>query len=31
MDIYADVPDAGLELSRAASHASSTLERGLKG
>jgi hypothetical protein len=31
MDICADVPDAGLELSRAASHASSTLERGLKG
>jgi hypothetical protein len=31
MDICADVPDAGLELSRAASHASSTLECGLKG
>jgi hypothetical protein len=31
MDICADVPDAGLELSRAGSHASSTLERGLKG
>jgi hypothetical protein len=31
MDICADVPDAGLELSRAASRASSTLERGLKG
>jgi hypothetical protein len=31
MDICADVPDAGLELSRAASCASSTLERGLKG
>jgi hypothetical protein len=31
MDIYADVPDAELELSRAASRASSTLERGLKG
>jgi hypothetical protein len=31
MDICADVPDAGLELSRAASHASLTLERGLKG
>jgi hypothetical protein len=30
MEICADVPDAGLELSRAASHASSTLERGLK-
>jgi hypothetical protein len=31
MDICADVPDSGLELSRASSHASSTLERGLKG
>jgi hypothetical protein len=31
MDICADVPDAGLELSRAASRASSTLERRLKG
>jgi hypothetical protein len=31
MDICADVPDVGLELSRAASRASSTLERGLKG
>jgi hypothetical protein len=31
MDICADVPDAGLELSRAASRASSTLERGPKG
>jgi hypothetical protein len=31
MDICSDVPDAGLELSRAASRASSTLERGLKG
>jgi hypothetical protein len=31
MDICADVPDAGLELSRAAFRASSTLERGLKG
>jgi hypothetical protein len=31
MDICADVPDAGLELSRAASRASSTLECGLKG
>jgi hypothetical protein len=31
MDICVDVPDAGLELSRAASHASSTLERDLKG
>jgi hypothetical protein len=31
MDICADVPDAGLELSRAASRASSTLEHGLKG
>jgi hypothetical protein len=31
MDICANVPDAGLEISRAASHASSTLERGLKG
>jgi hypothetical protein len=31
MDICADVPDAGLELSQVASHASSTLERGLKG
>jgi hypothetical protein len=30
MEICADVPDAGLELSRAASRASSTLERGLK-
>jgi hypothetical protein len=31
MDICVDVPDAGLELSRAPSRASSTLERGLKG
>jgi hypothetical protein len=31
MDICDDVPDAGLELFRAASRASSTLERGLKG
>jgi hypothetical protein len=31
MDICADVPDVGLELSRAASRASSTLESGLKG
>jgi hypothetical protein len=31
MDVCADVPDAGLELSQAASRASSTLERGLKG
>jgi hypothetical protein len=31
MDVCTDVPDAGLELSRAASCASSTLERGLKG
>jgi hypothetical protein len=31
MDICADVPDVGLELSRAASLASSTLDRGLKG
>jgi hypothetical protein len=31
MDICANVPDAGLELSRAVSRASSTLERGLKG
>jgi hypothetical protein len=31
MDICTDVPDAGLELSRAASRASSTLEHGLKG
>jgi hypothetical protein len=31
MDVCADVPDAGLELSRAASRASSTLERSLKG
>jgi hypothetical protein len=30
MDVCTDVPDAGLELSRAASRASSTLERGLK-
>jgi hypothetical protein len=30
MDICAEVPDAGLELSRAVSRASSTLERGLK-
>jgi hypothetical protein len=29
MEVCADVPDAGLELSRAASRASSTLERGL--
>jgi hypothetical protein len=31
MDICADVPDVGLELSQAASRASSTLEHGLKG
>jgi hypothetical protein len=31
MDVCTDVPDAGLELSRAASRASSTLESGLKG
>jgi hypothetical protein len=31
MDVCADVPDAGLDLSRAASRASSTLERNLKG
>jgi hypothetical protein len=31
MDVCTDVPDAGLELSRAASRASSTLERGLEG
>jgi hypothetical protein len=31
MEVCADVPDAGLELSRAASRASSTLEHGLKG
>jgi hypothetical protein len=31
MEVCADVPDAGLELSRAVSRASSTLERGLKG
>jgi hypothetical protein len=31
MDACADVPDVGLGLSRAASRASSTLERGLKG
>jgi hypothetical protein len=31
MEVCADVPDAGLELSRVASRASSTLERGLKG
>jgi hypothetical protein len=31
MEVCADVPDAGLELSRAASRASSTLERSLKG
>jgi hypothetical protein len=31
MEVCADVADAGLELSRAASRASSTLERGLKG
>jgi hypothetical protein len=31
MDVCTDVPDAGLELSRAASRASSTLERDLKG
>jgi hypothetical protein len=30
MEVYADMPDEGLELSRAASRASSTLERGLK-
>jgi hypothetical protein len=30
MEVCADVPDAELELSRAASRASSTLERGLK-
>ncbi len=31
MDVCADVPDARLGSSRAASHASSTLERGLEG
>jgi hypothetical protein len=31
MDVCADVPDVGLGSSRAASHASSTLERGLEG
>jgi hypothetical protein len=31
MDVCTDVPDAGLELSQAASHTSSTLEHGLKG
>jgi hypothetical protein len=31
MDVCTDVPDAELELSRVASRASSTLERGLKG
>jgi hypothetical protein len=31
MDVCADVPDAGLGLSRAASRTSSTLERGLEG
>jgi hypothetical protein len=31
MDICADVPNVGLELSHAASRASSTLDRGLKG
>jgi hypothetical protein len=31
MDVCTDVPNAGLELSRAASRASSTLEHGLKG
>jgi hypothetical protein len=30
MEVCADMPDVRLELSRAASHASSTLERGLK-
>jgi hypothetical protein len=30
MDVCTDMPDVGLELSRAASHASSTLERGLQ-
>jgi hypothetical protein len=30
MEVCADVPDVGLELSRAGSRASSTLERGLK-
>jgi hypothetical protein len=30
MEVCADMPDVGLELSRAASRASSTLERGLK-
>jgi hypothetical protein len=30
MEVCTDVPDAGLELSRAASRSSSTLERGLK-
>jgi hypothetical protein len=30
MDVCTDMPDVGLELSRAASRASSTLERGLK-
>jgi hypothetical protein len=31
IEVCADAPDAGLELSQAASRASSTLERGLKG
>jgi hypothetical protein len=30
MEVFADMPDVGLELSREASRASSTLERGLK-
>jgi hypothetical protein len=30
MEVCADMPDVGLELSRAASRASSTLERSLK-
>jgi hypothetical protein len=30
MDVCSDIPDVGLELSRAASHASSTLECGLR-
>jgi hypothetical protein len=30
MDICSDIPDVGLEVSRAASHASSTLEGGLQ-
>jgi hypothetical protein len=30
MDVCSDIPDVGLEVSRAASHASSTLEGGLQ-